>query len=216
MYEISMCHILIILLIIHTTAFSKDFGVVGQTFKIVEEPFIQMLKQRLAGIDIDKEQQKIQAQVRKRVENPLPVSGIEPAVQDRVFYFDPTYILDQDIFLPCGKLLHKAGTKVNPLEHMELARRLLFIDSREAQQISWLKEQLDIPVPKREGKEQIENRVILIGGSVFKLKEQLGEQYKDQVYFDQAGELTSKFGIQASPAVVEQEGVEIRIKEIAL
>lgn len=42
MYEISMCHILIILLIIHTTAFSKDFGILGQTFKIAEEPFMVM------------------------------------------------------------------------------------------------------------------------------------------------------------------------------
>lgn len=144
------------------------------------------------------------------------MSGIKPAIQDRVFYFDPTYTLDQDVFLPCGSLLHKAGAKVNPLEHMDLSRRLLFIDSREAQQINWLKEQLDTLVPKQEGKEQIEDRVILIGGSVFKLKEQLGPSHADKVYFDQAGELTLKFGIKSSPAVVEQEGNKLKIAEICI
>lgn len=113
------------------------------------------------------------------------MSGIKAATQDRVLYFDPTYILDQDVFLPCGKLLHKAGARVNPLEHMDLSRRLLFIDGREAQQISWLKEQL-IP------------------------------SHADKVYFDQAGELTSKFGIKASPAVVEQNGKVLKVQEIKI
>jgi hypothetical protein len=34
------------------------------------------------------------------------------------------------------------------------------------------------------------------------------------VYFDQHGELSSKFGIKASPAVVEQENLMIKITEI--
>ena len=46
-------------------AVAKDFGVAGQTFKVVEEPFIEMLKKRLDNIDIEKEQEKIQARVIK-------------------------------------------------------------------------------------------------------------------------------------------------------
>lgn len=44
---------------------ATDFGILGQTFKVTEEPFTQMLKKRLAGIDIDKEQSKIQTQVKE-------------------------------------------------------------------------------------------------------------------------------------------------------
>lgn len=62
--------------------------------------------------------------VRDRVNNPKAVEGIKPAIKARVFHFDPTYTLDQDAVLPCGKALHKAGTRVNPLEHMELNRRM--------------------------------------------------------------------------------------------
>ena len=118
--------------------------------------------------------------------------------------------------LPCGKVLHKAGTRVNPLEHMDLGRRLFFIDSRQEDQIAWLKERLNSPLAKQEQKEQVEDRVILVGGSVFKLQELLGEEHADKVYFDQAGELTTKFGIKASPAIVEQEGFRLKIEEVVL
>ena len=53
---------------------------------------------------------------------------------------------DKDAVLPCGKVLHRAGTKVNPLEHMNLNRRIFFIDSREELQVEWLKEQLSNPL----------------------------------------------------------------------
>ena len=193
-----------------------DFGKQGQTFKVEEEPFIEMLKKRLDKVDIEEEQRKIQERAKDRIENPPPVSDINPAIESRIFYFDPSYNLDKDAVLPCGKILHKAGTKVNPLEHMDLSRRLFFIDSRVVAQVTWLKERLDSKLPKQEQKEQVEDRVILVGGSVFKLQELLGESHADKVYFDQAGELTTKFGIKASPAIVEQEGFSLKIEEVSL
>ena len=60
----------------------------------------------------------------------------------------------------------------------------------------------------------IEDRVILVGGSVSKLKEELGETHADKVYFDQSGELTNRFGIKASPAIVMQEGLQLKIEEV--
>lgn len=208
--------LIISVLCLKGNSFAADFGVIGQTFPIEEESFIAMLKKRLDSVDIEKEKEKIQARAKEQIENPLPVSNITEATKDRVFYFDPSYTLDKDVILPCGKILHKAGTKVNPLEHIDLNRRLFFIDGRKANQVVWLKEQLDTKVLAQEQKEQVEDRIILVGGSVFKLKEILGQDYEDKVYFDQVGELTKKFGIKAVPAVVEQEGLMLKIKEIKL
>lgn len=205
-------------------ASAADFGVIGQIFPVQEESFIAMLKKRLDSVDMEKEKEKIQAKAKEQIENPLPVSSITEATKDRVFYFDPSYTLDKDVVLPCGKILHKAGTKVNPLEHMDLNRRLFFIDGRKQGQVVWLKEQLDTNVLTQEQRElhvqreqieqQVEDRIILVGGSVFRLKEMLENDHEDKVYFDQAGELTKKFGIKAVPAVVEQEGLMLKIKEI--
>ncbi len=206
--------IILIGLVVPTLAMAKDLGKVANTFEIVEEPFSTMMRRKLEQIDMEAERKKMEAIARDRVENPVPVAGIIEAQESRTFYYDPTYTLEEDAILPCGKVLHKAGTKVNPLEHMDLNRRLFFIDSRKEDQVEWLQEQLSTPI--QDQKEIIEDRIILVGGSVFKLKEKLGEQHADKVYFDQSGELTTKFGIKYSPAIALQEDKKIRIDEINL
>ncbi len=208
--------IVIFEILVQGAAFAIDFGTRAQVFKITEEPFIVMLKNRLEKIDLVSEQKKIQAKAKHRVENPISVEGINPATENRVFYFDPSYILDKDAVLPCGRILHKAGTKVNPLASMDLSRRLFFIDGRQERQVTWLKERLKLPLAEQEDKEAVEDRVILVAGSVFKLQELLGQKHDGKVYFDQAGELTYKFGIKASPAIVEQEGLMLKIEEVVL
>ena len=199
-------------------AFAKDFGVRGHTYQIIEQPFLRMIDERLQKVDMKKEQEKMTAIVKDRVLNPKAVEGLLPATKSRVFYFDPTYTLEEDAVLPCGKILHKAGTKVNPLEHMDLNRRLFFIDSRQVAQVKWLKSQLtvsnlEISNNLADQKEPIEDRIILVGGSVFKLKEELGKEHENKIYFDQQGELTLKFGIKASPAVAVQDGIQLKIEE---
>jgi conjugal transfer pilus assembly protein TraW len=194
--------------------FAKDFGTQGYSYQITEQEFLQMIAERLNKIDIKKEQEKMQSLVRDRVENPRAVSRVKPATATRSFYFDPTYTLDQDVVLPCGKILYRAGTQVNPLEHMDLNRRLLFIDARRIEQVKWLMEELDKPLLGR--KEPVEDKVILVGGSPFTLKELLKDEHKNKVYFDQNGELTTRFGITGSPAVVLQDGSRLKIDEINL
>lgn len=141
------------------------------------------------------------------------------------------------MYLPNKNLFYKAGTRVNPIEEMNklgmsLDRRMIFIDAREGEQIQWLKEQLAMyrsksVKNKQEQKDQekklkaqipehtpIENRVILVGGRPFELQEELQADYQDIiVYFDQGGALTNKMGIKASPAIVSQEGLKLRIEE---
>jgi conjugal transfer pilus assembly protein TraW len=207
--------ILSLQILLSTNASATDLGTHGASFKITEEPFIQMMKNRMEKVDIESEKDKIQKRAKYKVENPTPVKGIQPATKDRTFYFDPSYTLDKDAALPCGKILHKAGATVNPLEHMDLNRRMFFVDGRNHDQIEWLKERLKTPSPKVKN-QIIEDRVILIGGSVFKLKEELSDTHADKVYFDQSGELTTKFGIKASPAIVVQEGLALKIEEVEI
>ena len=213
MYKLLLAFLLIVFGIAEMTM-ANDLGKLGNTFKIEEEAFTLMMKRKLAEIDMEAEREKMQKIAIDSVVNPVPVIGITGAGENRTFYFDPTYRLDEDAVLPCGKVLHKAGTTVNPLEHMDLNRRLFFIDSREATQVEWLQEQLNNPLPEQ--KEPVEDRIILVGGSVFKLKEELGQKHEDKVYFDQSGELTTRFGIKHSPAIASQEGLKICIDEINL
>jgi conjugal transfer pilus assembly protein TraW len=105
---------------------------------------------------------------------------------------------------------------VNPLkpsedsEVMQLNRRLFFIDERIGGQGKWLKEQLQQGV--LENQKEVEDKIILVGGSPFILRDELGKE----VYFDQNGELTTRFGIKATPAIVVQDGENLKIVEVAI
>lgn len=200
-----------------------DFGTRGRIYTIEEQAFLQMIDERLKGVDQDKIRQEMQERAKQRAKEPLAVEGVEPAEEGRVFYFDPSYVLEKDIYLPNKDLFYKAGTRVNPIEEMQklgmsLDRRMIFIDAREDEQIQWLKEQLDQYKSESDKNSQaqaaIENRVILVGGRPFELQEELQRDYQDMVvYFDQGGMLTRKMEIKASPAIVTQEGLMLRIKE---
>lgn len=205
---------LIVITIIHYSADAKDFGKFGNTFEVKEEGFLKMIHRRLKSVDLENEQKKIKILVRKKVEEPEAVKGIMPATKDNEYIYDPTYIVEKDIFLPNGHILYKAGTKINPLEKMSFDRKLYFIDQRIDDQVKWLKTELSkssIQI-KNDANKNVETRVILVGGRPLELAEELNIQ----IYFDQFGELTNKFQIKFVPAVIEQEDKYLRIKEIAI
>lgn len=200
----------------NTAILAKDLGKLGQTFDIKEEPFISMIKRKLSNVNIKKAQQKMQNIAKERVENPASIINISKAKKSRAFYFDPTYILDRDAVLPDGRILYPAGTTVNPLDHIEFNRRMFFIDGRDIEQVEWLKFQLanSANTVNNIAKLMIEDRIILVGGSVLELSKELGTEGQQEVYFDQNGELTGRFGIKFVPAIAMQDGKKIRINEI--
>ena len=202
--------LIILIVSISVPALAKDFGTRGHTYNIIEQPFLQMIDERLKKVDMDAERKKMEEKVKDRVHNPQAIDGISPSTKSRTFYFDPTYTLYEDAVLPCGKILHKAGTKVNPLEQMQLNRRMFFVDGRKPEQIKWLKVQLNNPL--QGGDEPVLDKIILVGGSPLKLKDELGIG----VYYDQQGSLSTKFGIKHSPAIVQQDGLLLKIEEIKL
>jgi conjugal transfer pilus assembly protein TraW len=192
------------------TVFAMDFGNRGANYPVAEESILLSLQRKFAELDLKKEEERMRSIAEERVRNPIPVSGIMPAKETREFWHDPTYILTEDALLPCGRVLYKAGTRVNPLDYMDLDRRLFFIDGREEKQLEWLKDQL-LP-GSSSGAKKIENRIILVGGSPPEVQDKLGFE----VYFDQGGELTTRFGIRGSPAVAEQAGKNLKIVEVAV
>ena len=202
--------IVLYVFILSNSVSAKDFGNRGGNYPVAEESILLSLQRKLGALDLKKEEERMRKAAEERVKNPAPVSGIVPAKETREFWHDPTYILTEDAVLPCGRVLYRAGTRVNPLDYMDLDRRLFFVDGREEKQVEWLKSRL-LP-DSSSGENKIEDRIILVGGSPVELQDKLGFE----VYFDQAGELTTRFGIKGSPALAEQDGKSLKIVEVAL
>jgi len=202
--------IVLYVFILSNSVSAKDFGNRGGNYPVAEESILLMFQKKLGALDLKKEEERMRKVAEERVKNPAPVSGIVPAKETREFWHDPTYILTEDAVLPCGRVLYKAGTRVNHLDYMDLDRRLFFVDGREKKQVEWLKSRL--LTDSSSGENKIEDRIILVGGSPMELKDKLGFE----VYFDQAGELTTRFGIKGSPALAEQDGKSLKIVEVAV
>ena len=189
--------------------YSVDFGTHGTIFPIEEEDPIVLIQQKLKSLDengeLKKHQQSLQKKTKDAVERSKPVEGITKATQDRIFFFDPSYVVDRDLMDHTGNVFAKAGTKINPLKTVSLSHTLLFFDGDDEEQKIWVKEQLDKGLKPS-------LRLILIKGAPL----ELAQEWNQAVYFDQGGTLTKKLGIQYVPALVTQEGLRLRIEETTL
>lgn len=195
-----------ILVILPQITIAKDFGRYGTVFKVQEEGFLTMIQRKLQLVNIEQEKRKMLEIARTRIEEPVAVTNIKRTQKTQSFTYDPSYIVRQDIILPDGMLLYVAGTRINPLDHMSLGKKLIFIDGKDTLQVEWFKQQQSSGVVKEEDK------LILIAGRPLDLQKELGRE----VYFDQAGILTTKFKIEQVPAIIEQEGKVLRIREVEI
>jgi conjugal transfer pilus assembly protein TraW len=189
---------------------AKDFATHGVIYPIEEQDPIALIQQKLKIMEESGELKKrnlaLQKKARASVERPKPVTGITKATKDHVFTYDPTYVVKEDLKDHQGRIFSKKGTKINPLETVNLSQKLIFFDGNDPEQFEWVKEQF------AQATENKPVKLILIKGAPLKLAEELGSP----VYFDQAGVLTKKLGIRHVPAVVSQEGKRLKIEEIKL
>ena len=183
-------------------AFAKDLGVRGATWPVAEPDLLGEIETRLLEMQRSGELARFEAEARdrarRRIEEPEPVAGIAPATRERSRLFDPAIVVERDIRTPDGALIAAAGTRVNPLERMPLTRDLLFVDGRRAAEIAWAL------AHDRAAK------IVLLAGRPLDLMRKHGRTF----FFDTGGTLAARFGIAATPSLVAQEGVRLRITEI--
>ena len=185
-----------------------DLGTLGPTYDIAEPHLLNFIEQRLRDKERSGELQRLvqQAQARgvESVQRPAPVAGLRTTQTARTFYVDPSFRLERNIVDGQGRLLFPAGTRKNPLEVVSLSKRLLFFDARDRRQVAQAREL----IARYDGKV----KPILTGGSYLELM----KAWRVPVYYDQQGTLTRRFGIGQVPALVSQEGLRLRIDEVAL
>ncbi len=183
-------------------ASAKDLGVRGATWPVAEPDLLLEIETRLLKMQRSGELARLEDEARTRaresLEEPEPVPGIAPAREQRSRLFDPGITVAQDIRTPDGSLIAAAGTRVNPLERLALTRDLIFVDGRREAEIAWALAH-DRPA-----------RIVLLAGRPLDLM----RRYRRPFFFDTGGRLAARFGIAATPTLVEQDGVRLRLTEI--
>ncbi len=187
-----------------TPASAADLGVRGATWPVAEPDLLVEIEARLAAMERSGELARIEREARSRarlqLEEPAPVPGIAPARERRSRPFDPAIVVERDIRLPDGTLVAAAGARVDPLASAPLTRDLLFIDGTRASEIGWA---LNYGKPAK---------IVLLAGRPLDLARRHGRPF----FFDQGGRLAARFGLSATPSLVERDGALLRITEIPL
>ena len=181
---------------------AKDLGVRGATWPVAEPDLLQEIEARLLDMqqsgELARLQDEARTRARRKLEQPDPVPGIAPAKTERSRLFDPAITVARDIRTPDGVLIAAAGTRIDPLTRLPLTRGLVFIDGRREAEIAWALEH-DRPA-----------NIVLLAGRPLDLM----RQYRRPFFFDTGGRLAARFGIAATPTLIEQDGARLRLTEI--
>jgi conjugal transfer pilus assembly protein TraW len=175
--------------------FAKDLGDWGLTFPIEEKSPFESMKSKAALHT--SEMKKYAEEIENYIQNPPPIVGIGKALEKKSHHYDPTYIVEEDIEIE-GRLLAKAGDKINLLEKMELPGGMLFFDGSDPSQVAWARKAPSV------------FKWVLVKGRPIALE----NEEKRPIYFDQFGYYTTRFDIHNVPARVKQEGTSLLIEEI--
>ena len=187
---------------IPSAASAKDLGVRGATWPVAEPDLLAQIEARLLEMErsgaLARLESEARASARRKLEEPDPLPGIAPATRERSRLWDPAITVARDVRTADGAPIAAAGTRVNPLERMTLARDLLFVDGRREAEIAWALAH-DRPA-----------KIVLLAGRPLDLMRRHGRPF----FFDQGGRLAARFEIMATPSLVEQAGSRLRITEI--
>lgn len=180
----------------------KDYGTHGQVFNIAEECLLEEIMSRLelAKEDgtLDLLQNEFTEKIKARVLRPLPVPTLTKATINRSWTYNPTFTQETDIVDDKGRVIVAAGTSINALEKLKWGEPLILIDGDDQEQVEWAK-----------GKT---GKIVLTNGAPMLLAKQL----KRPVFFDQGGILCHRFKIEATPAVIEQGGLLLKVSEVSI
>ncbi len=183
-------------------AWAKDLGVRGATWPVAEPDLLAQIEARLIEMErsgaLARLEDEARTRARQSLEEPDPVPGIAPAREQRSRMFDPSIAVAQDIRTADGTLIAAAGTRINPVERLPLTRDLIFVDGRREAEIAWALAH-DRPA-----------KIVLLAGRPLDLM----RRHRRPFFFDTGGRLAARFGIAATPTLVEQDGVRLRLTEI--
>lgn len=165
-----------------------DLGKWGETVAIAERDMIEEMQSRLAAVDWEaKKRQAVANFWRKPRLLELP-----PAQQDKVFYLDAAYQVERDFVLPDGKVLARAGEKINLFKVLPPTFYLVVFDARDPRQVAWAKQVgreqsarrrvkylvTAIPEPEERGWEVWERLHEEMGAPVYLLDEMVRERFQ--------------------------------------
>ena len=183
----------------------------GELYAIAEPDILSVIEERSKKYDWE----GAFARARSRAaQNLKPNFDLPTVVQDSTDYFVPTFTVPEDVTGPGpdGKgtvVLAKEGQTFRLLDHTKLQVPVIAVDATDERQVRLVQSWLRRPEYKAADVFIVGSTIQSPGGGV--AMEDLVRKFNRPVFplFKRLGE---RFGIQAVPAIVEQDGDRLRIR----
>lgn len=183
---------------------AKDFGTQGPVWEIAEPNLLDVIKTRLEAMDdsgeLDEMRDEMQDTTRAYVNRPRPVLGLLPAEEDHTYEVDLSITLDRDLADHRGTVFARTGTRINPLDYSHFNQRIVVFDGDAPEQVAFA---------LSEGNE-LDTLLVLTNGAPLELMRAHGRRF----YFDQDGQITSRFQISRLPSVITRGEHTMIVQEV--
>lgn len=200
--------ILFLMLFASSMLYAKDLGVIGQTYSIQEQDFLELIMERLHLMKQNGQWQRLEKQfsenVKTHADRPKSLTHLQRALVSHSWHYDPSLKVPYDLRDHKGRVFVRAGTTVNPLQLITIHRKMIFFNGDDKEQVVWVK--------KINHSLDEQTKLVLVKGSIIEQE----KIFKQPIYFDQEGRLTHRFHIQHVPAMVMQEGFHLKVSEVAI
>ncbi len=181
-------------------ASGKDLGVHGRLYEIREEDMLSYVRRKAGEIDMQALRESMERKLEESyAQHSLVSLDVPSATEERVRYVDPSVKVRNPLYDHTGKMIFPAGT-VNPLDHVSLSKSILVL--REDQVKRALEE-----TDKREEKLIL----LLTDGDI-----QRASSLADRMVYKATPFMLRRLGIEKVPSLVEQQGRELRVREMVL
>ena len=178
----------------------KDLGIHGKLYEIKEEDMLSYVRRKAGEIDLQALRERMVKKIEESYAGHSSVSlDVPSATEERVRYIDPSVVVRNPLYNHTGKIISPAGT-VNPLDHVSLSKSILIL--RE--------DQIKRALEKTSGNG--ENPILLLTDGDIQRASSLASQtvYKASPF------MLKRFQIKKVPSLIEQQGRQLRVKEMFL
>lgn len=169
---------------------------VGEVYAIAEPDMLELLERRISEYDWEGAAKRAEEKLRSgwfsyAGLNPAPVGLNE---REREYSVDPSVAVSEDITLPDGRVVVKAGASVNPLDFIGLNKPVVVFNPERRCEVSWV-----------------------LGSfkdayyMATKISVPFMERFKREV-FVLVPEAVERFGLRWTPSVVWQDGRIFRVR----
>ena len=198
--------VLLSLFLVTGLAGAEERGTLGHTYPVGEESGLETVLKRLKEKERTGELRRIQEDAVRRTihsaKSPQPGVPLATVVERSSRLVDPTVTYDKAVITDDGRIVVPGGARVNPLLITGLSKRLVFFDGRDRAQAEAVRRMVALAGSRV--------KPILVAGSWY----DMSKSWKTQVYFDQRGRLSQRFGIKAVPTVISQQGPMLLLEEV--